>query len=167
MFTQGNSKYNLWKTKKQKRYPSSTLFQSMSRCDSVETNLPLIAFHLRLEFRAIRPACPYFYLFKNLRINTTLSRYFSAKKWKSSSCVCSNLRMDGNPSSFGPANRRPPEERNAHNWFLQKIMRSHNGCDNCLNERATKQKSANSQSVRNFFLRVRFPRGYLFWPTLR
>ena len=52
-------------------------------------------------------------------------------------CVCSNLLMDGNPSSFGPANRRPPEERNAHNWFLQKIMRSHNGCDNYLSERAT------------------------------
>ena len=67
--------------------------------------------------------------------------------------------MDGIPSSFGPANRRPPEERNAHNWFLQKIMRSHNGCDNCQNERATKLKSANSQTRPEFPSPSSVPKG--------
>ena len=141
MFIQGNSKYNLWKTKKQKRCPNSTLFQSMSRCDSVETNLLLVEFHLRLEFGRLL----LLFNFSKLESIQLSNENHPSNGWKSSSCVCSNLRMDGNPSSFGPANRRPPEERNAHNWFLQKIMRSHNGCDNCLSERATKLKSANSK----------------------
>ena len=78
-----------------------------------------------------------------------------------------HLRNDADPSLFGSANRRPPEETNAHNLFLRKIMRSHNSCDNCVNERAPKRKNANSEKIQNFLLQIRFPIGYLFWRTIR
>ena len=79
------------------------------------------------------------------------------------SCVGFNLRMDGNPSSFGPANRRPPEETNAHNLFLQKIKTSGDGCGYRLGERATKLKSGSFKKVRNFLLLIRFPGGNFFF----
>ena len=68
-----------------------------------------------------------------------------------------HLRNDGDPSSIGPANRRPPKETNAHNLFLQKIKTNGDVCGVCLSERATKLKSA---KVQKFFLLLSFPRGY-------
>ena len=72
-----------------------------------------------------------------------------------------HLRKDENPFSIGPANRRPPEETNAHNLFLQNIMQSHNGSGNCLIGRATKLKMQNSKRIHNFFFLIRFPRMYI------
>ena len=31
------------------------------------------------------------------------------------------IPMDGNPFSFGPANRRPPEQKNAHHLFFKTV----------------------------------------------
>ena len=45
----------------------------------------------------------------------------------------------------------PSKEKNAHNSFLQKIMRSHNGLDSCPSERATKPKSANFEKKKTEF----------------
>ena len=76
-----------------------------------------------------------------------------------------HLRNDGDQSSIGPANRRPPEERNAHDLFLQKIKTNGDFCGVCLSERSTKLKSA---KVQNFFLLLSFPRGYfVFADTIR
>ena len=51
-----------------------------------------------------------------------------------------------------PRLARPIEDHekktNADDLFMHRIMRSHNSCDNCVNEQATQRTNANSQTPR-------------------
>ena len=57
------------KNKNLKRYPRSTLFQSMSMCDSVETNLLLVEFHIRLEFGRLVLIFTFLKIFESIQLS--------------------------------------------------------------------------------------------------